>query len=302
MEWAARRLCAGEACTAIVLGGCSAAAGCTPSHCARLAASEQCPEGLGRGGLGPPGGLGGRGWGLHRGGGGGWAGLARSAALEAAQRRRLHHPGLRAGQRRGGRTRLCVWRGSWPRRRLARLPGQVLEAGGAVLGVGGAQAPRSGNQPGTGGSRWERGGTDWMVRPGQLLCLPPLLSSPPPLETPYSMPSPPSARPASSVLWGGPSATLALPHPSAAPAPLPSPLGGARLSPQPQGTGGRAGAHSRRLTSLRRWGPLGDPGRGEAAPGAAGLTGSARPGSPLGGWGGGRCSDVIPGAEPLEPS
>lgn len=138
-EWAARRLCAGKACTAIVLGGCSAAAGCTPSRCAWLAASEQCPRGAGPGWAGAAGralraGLGG----LRRGGGGGWAGIARSAALEAAQRRRLHHPGLRAGQRRGGGTRVCAEGLLDP-----AAPGQAPRAGpggrGRCAGGGGAR-------------------------------------------------------------------------------------------------------------------------------------------------------------------
>lgn len=74
--WAARRLCAGEACTAIVLGGRSAAAGCMPSRCAGPAASEQCPRGPGR--AGATGGLRGRGGGLRRGGEG--AGLGSPGA------------------------------------------------------------------------------------------------------------------------------------------------------------------------------------------------------------------------------
>ena len=190
----------------------------------------------------------------------------------------------------GGRA--CVRRGCWPRRRPARLPGRVPEAGGAVLGLGGARGrPGVETSPGQVPPGEIEEGTDWTVRPGRLLCPPPSLFNPPPLETPYSMLSPPSALSVSSILWWGVALRyLVLPHPFADPAPpLRSPKWGKTQPPAP-GTlaDRRAGARAGRPTSPRSWGPRGDPGRGEAAPSVASLAGSARPGSPLGGWEAGR--------------
>lgn len=150
-------------------------------------------------------------------------------------------------------------------------------------------APRSGDQPGTVGSRWERGGHR-LAGALRAAAVPATFSlqSPSPREPPYSMLSPPSALPASSILWWGAFRYLSLAPPYSGPSsPSQFPQVG-QGSPQTQGlwrTGG--GARARPPTSLRSWGPRGDPGRGEAAPGAASLAGSARPGSPLGGWGGG---------------
>lgn len=236
---------------------------------------NNAPEGLGRGSQGQRGGLGGRGGGLRRGGGGGWAGLARSAALEAAQRRRLHHPGLRAGQRRGGRTRVCGEGVLAP-----AAPGQAPRPG-----PGGRERPGVETSPGQSAPGGSEGGTDWPVRSGPLLCPPPSLSNPPPLENPPTQCCLPIAPSRPHLSFGGePSATLALPHPTVAPAPPPSFPRWGKAAPSPRDSGGRARARARPPTSLRSWGPRGDPGRGEAAPGAASLAGSARPGSPLGGW------------------
>lgn len=116
-----------------------------------------------------------RGWaGAGRGCGEGSAGGAGGASPRRGEGAGLESPGARrwklpsaagcttrgCGRGRGAEGgRACVRRGCWPRRLPARLPGRVLEAGGAVLGEGGSRAPRSGDQPGTGGSRWERGQT-----------------------------------------------------------------------------------------------------------------------------------------------
>lgn len=113
--------------------------------------------GAGRGrGEGSAGGAGG----LRRGGGGGWAGIARSAALEAAQRRRLHHPGLRAGQRRGGGDARVCGGGAGPGGSRPGSPGGSWRQGALCRGWGwGLAGAPSGDQPGTGGSSWERGRT-----------------------------------------------------------------------------------------------------------------------------------------------
>lgn len=228
-------LCRGS-CTAIVRRGCPAAAGCMPGQLRPNNAPPPPTQGLGPGALGGrgEGSAGERGGGLQR-RGGGWAGLARSAALEAAQRRRLHHPGLRAGRRRGGGTRACAGRG----------PLCLRDPGGAVLG-----APRSGDQPGTGGSGWSEG--DRPVRAGRLPCPPLSLSNPPPPGDPPTQRRVPQApsRPRLSLGVGGappapwPCPTLLRPW-----RPLPAPRAGRGSAPSPWDSGGRARASGTRLPS-----------------------------------------------------
>lgn len=215
---------------------------------------NNAPEGLGRGRQGQRGGLGGRGGGLRRGGGGGWAGLARSAALEAAQSRRLHHPGLRAGQRRGGRTRVCGEGVLAP-----AAPGQAPRPG-----PGGRERPgveTSAGQSAPGGSE---GGTDWPVRSGPLLCPPPSLSNPPPLENPPTQCCLPLVPSRPHLSFGGePSATLALPHPNVAPAPPPSFPRWGKAAPSPRTLAdGRARAPGPR-PPFGAGGPVGIPGEGK---------------------------------------
>lgn len=105
-------------------------------------------------------------------------------------------------------------------------------------------APRSGDQPGTVGSRWERGGHR-LAGALRAAAVPATfaLQSPSPREPPYSMLSPHSALPASSILWWGAFRYLSLAPPYCGPSsPSQFPQVG-QGSPQPQGlwrTGTRA--------------------------------------------------------------
>ena len=186
------------------------------------------------------------------GGAGGFAAAGEGAGLDSPGARRWKlpsaagctTPGCGRGKGADG-GRACVGRGCWPQRRPARLPGRVPEAGDAVLGVGAARAPRSGDQPGTVGSRWERGGHRLAGAP-RAAAVPAAfaLQSPSPREPPYSMLSPPSALPASSILWwGGGLRYLSLAPPCCGPSAPSQLLQVGQGSPQPQGlwrTGGRA--------------------------------------------------------------
>lgn len=149
---------------------CSEDAPQQPAARPAAAPGQQCPNNAWRGWAGAGGGLGGRGRGLRRGGEG--AGSAGSAVLEAAQRRRLHHPGLRAGQRRAGGTRVCaegLLAQAAPSRALWTGPG----GRGRCAEMGGRR--RVETSPGPGDPGGSEG--DWPVRPRGLLCLPTSLSN-----------------------------------------------------------------------------------------------------------------------------
>lgn len=138
-------------------------------------------------------------------------------------------------------------------------------------------------------------GTDWTVRPGRLLCPPPSLFDPPPLETPYSMLSPPSALSVSSILWWGVALRyLVLPHPFADPAPpLRSPKWGKTQPPAPGTLADRRARVPGARPPLGAGGPVGIPGEGKPPLQLPASRVLHALGAPLGA--GRRGGDVIPG-------
>jgi hypothetical protein len=280
-EWAARRLCAGPARPAIVLRGArlqpAARPAAAPRSCGRTKPPGGCTgrPGPRRAGPGasPP-----RGRELGR------AAIAPSAALDAAQRRRLHHPGC-------GRGRACVcgvgghggWgggRGGGPRQAPRGAEGAVLRWGLA-----------GNTEWSSAWDRWLQMGTATFSLPIALPRRPPRLSAGPLLHPPDPVDL---LRGGGAPRAPGPCPTLLRPRRP----PLSSPQAGRASPPAP-----RALAHGNARPAPRPplgvGGSVGIPGGGSRPLSQALPRGLRTPREPLGGWG--RGGDVIQGAGLSEP-
>jgi len=174
-------------------------------------------------------------------------------------------------------------------------PGGSRRQGALFWGWGARGHPGVETSPGQVPPGESKEGTDWTVRPGRLLCPPPSLFDPPPLETPYSMLSPPSALSVSSILWWGVALRyLVLPHPFADPAPpLRSPKWGKTQPPAPGTLADRRARVPGARPPLGAGGPVGIPGEGKPPLQLPASRVLHALGAPLGA--GRRGGDVIPG-------
>lgn len=226
-------------CTAIVLGGRSAAAGCTLSRCSRPAASEQCPGGPDR--AGATGRAGQAGWGAspRRGRGLGWTrperGVGSCPAPPAAPPRAAGGAKARSGD-----ARVCG-ESAGPGG-AGQGPQAGSEDGGLCAGMGALRSPGVETNLGRvaldGSERVPAGVPKAAAVPATLALQSPFPGDPR-LNTVFVQRPPGLVSP---FKGGRRSSTLALPHPSAAGVPFQPPRRG-EAQPPALGTRSRMSMH-----------------------------------------------------------